>query len=86
MNSTLAPPIPNAPPTFLIRKGKDAMRRMSLLGLGIMMLGAVVGCHHVAGVCDCERSPALVQGEPPLSQSTVTTVSAPAMSHAEAIK
>ena len=86
MNSTLALPIPNAPPTFLIRKGKDAMRRMSLLGLGIIMLGAVVGCHHVAGVCDCERSPAFVHGEPPLSPSPVTTVSAPVMSHAETVK
>jgi hypothetical protein len=62
------------------------MRRMSLLGLGLMMFGTVVGCHHVAGVCDCEKSPALVNAEPPLSQGAVTPVSAPMMNHAETIK
>jgi len=62
------------------------MGRISLLGLGFVMLGAMMGCHHVAGVCDCERSPALVLEEPPLSQGAVTTVSAPVMSHAETIK
>jgi hypothetical protein len=59
------------------------MRRMSLLGLGLMMFGTVVGCHHVAGVCDCEKSPALVNAE---SQGAVTPVSAPMMNHAETIK
>jgi hypothetical protein len=86
MNVRLAPRIPNAPLTLLIRKGKDAMRRISLLGLGLMLLGAVVGCHHVAGVCDCEKSPAFAHGEPPLSQGAVTPVSAPMMNHAEPIK
>ena len=62
------------------------MRRISLLGLGLMLLGTVAGCHHVAGVCDCEKSPAFVNAESPLSQGAVTTVSAPVMSHAEPIK
>jgi hypothetical protein len=62
------------------------MGRISLLGLGLVMLGAMVGCHHVAGVCDCDKSPALVHAEPPLAPSTVTTASAPVMSHAEAAK
>ena len=61
------------------------MRHISLLGLGLVMLGAMVGCHHVAGVCDCERSPALVGAEPPLAQG-VTTASAPMMNHVEAAK
>lgn len=30
------------------------MRRMILLALGLGILGAAVGCNHVAGVCDCE--------------------------------
>jgi hypothetical protein len=67
-------------------KGKDAMGRICLLGLGFMMLGVMVGCHHVAGVCDCEKSPALVGVEPPLSQGAVTTASAPSMSHADKAK
>jgi hypothetical protein len=50
------------------------------------MLAAMAGCHHVAGVCDCEKSPAFAHDEPPLSPTAVTTVSAPAMSHAEANK
>ena len=86
MNIGPAPCIPNAPLMVLIRKGKDAMGRISLLGLGVMMLAAMVGCHHVAGVCDCDRSPAIAHGEPPLAPMPVTTASAPVMSHADGIK
>ncbi len=59
------------------------MGRTSLLGLGLVIFGAMAGCHHIAGVCDCDKSPALVHGEPPLSPGAVTTVSAPVMSHAD---
>jgi hypothetical protein len=35
-------------------KGMDTMRRMtaSLLALGLML--STVGCHHMAGICDCD--------------------------------
>ena len=29
------------------------MRRMILLAMGMGLLAVGVGCHHVAGVCDC---------------------------------
>ena len=29
------------------------MRRLWTGFLGLMLVGALVGCHHTAGVCDC---------------------------------
>jgi hypothetical protein len=86
MNNGPAPCFPDAPLMVVNKKGKDAMSRISLLGLGLVMLGAMAGCHHVAGICDCDKSPAFAHGEPPLSQGAVITASAPVMSHAEAAK
>jgi hypothetical protein len=41
-----------------VKKGKDAMRRLSVLVVSLGILNAVVGCcSHYAGVCDCDRDP-----------------------------
>jgi hypothetical protein len=37
-----------------IEKGKDAMRRLALRFTALGLLSAACGCHHLAGVCDCD--------------------------------
>jgi hypothetical protein len=58
------------------------MRRMIILGLSLVLFGAAAGCHHVAGICDCEgpRQPCM-QGE-----SSLTREGTPPVLHAEPIK
>ncbi len=58
------------------------MRHLMLMVLGLGLLGAVVGCNTVHGVCDCDRpEPSVLQAEPPASPGVVA--SAPI--HAEPI-
>ena len=58
------------------------MRRMILLGLGLGMFGAAVGCHHTAGICDCEGPRQnCMHGEPALAHDA-----SPPMLRAEPIK
>ena len=35
------------------RKGKETMRHILNALTGLVLLSAVVGCHHTCGVCDC---------------------------------
>lgn len=32
------------------------MKRLLVLAIGLVLLLAIVGCHHYAGVCDCEAN------------------------------
>ena len=58
------------------------MRRMILLGLGLGVFGAAVGCNHTAGICDCEGPRQnCIQNE-----SSLTHEGPPPMMHAEPIK
>jgi hypothetical protein len=44
---------------------------MILIALGLGLLGAVVGCSHTAGRCDCDAPPASVlRAEPPPARGT----------------
>lgn len=50
------------------------MRRMLLTSiLAASLVGSAAGCHHLAGVCDCETqgcavgSAPVAQGEPPVA-------------------
>ncbi len=36
-----------------LTKGRETMRRLLTALMGLTLVGALVGCHHTAGTCDC---------------------------------
>jgi hypothetical protein len=38
----------------LCKKGKETMRRLFAMLLALGLVGTVVGCKHICGVCDCD--------------------------------
>ena len=59
------------------------MRRMMFMALGLGLLGAAAGCHHVAGICDCDRP---VRGASNAEPPVAPVVPPPPMLHAEPIQ
>jgi hypothetical protein len=67
----------------LIKRGTEAMRRWTgfLAGLGLLAL-LNVGCHHIAGICDCDSG--CCGGHPDVGAVPVgaSPAAAPVMPHA----
>jgi hypothetical protein len=38
-------------------QGKETMHKTLLGFFGLTLVGLTIGCHHTAGVCDCEQIP-----------------------------